>query len=106
MTSRSTVGAVAVAGLLAAAPVALAQRRPAATAAKLPAEVLALACAPKVAYEPPDTPLRVTGGQDSIVRHLHAPGPTTGRHRSPCHSHSDLQRNLMVIGIVGKKRSI
>jgi hypothetical protein len=40
----------------------------------LPAEVLALACAPKAALEVPNTPLRLTGGQDSFVRQSHAPG--------------------------------
>ena len=72
MTSR-ILGAVAVAALLAGGSVA-AQRGPAAAAAKLPAEVLTLACAPSVAVEPPNTPLRITGGQDSSIRHSHAPG--------------------------------
>jgi hypothetical protein len=72
MTSR-TFGAVAVAAVLGSATLA-AQRGPAAAAANLPAEVIALACAPKAAFEFPNTPLRVTGGQDSGVRHSHAPG--------------------------------
>jgi hypothetical protein len=72
MTSR-TFAAVVLAGALAGTTVA-AQRGPAAAAAHLPAEVLALACAPKAALEVPNTPLRVTGGQDSFVRHSHAPG--------------------------------
>jgi hypothetical protein len=72
MTSR-TLAAIAVAAVLGGATVA-AQRGPAATAAKLPAEVLALACAPKAAFGPPETPLRITGGQDSAIRQTHAPG--------------------------------
>ena len=40
----------------------------------LPANVLALACAPNMAFEPPPTPLRITGGQDSFVRRTYSPG--------------------------------
>jgi hypothetical protein len=72
MTSR-TVAAIAVAAMLGSATVT-AQRGPAAAVANLPAEILALACAPKAAFEAPATPLRVTGGQDSSVRQSHAPG--------------------------------
>ncbi len=72
MTSR-TFAAVAVAAVLASATLA-AQRGPAAAASHLPAEVIGLACAPTAALEIPNTPLRVTGGQDSGVRHTHAPG--------------------------------
>lgn len=72
MTSR-TIAAVILAAALAGTTVT-AQRGPAAAAAHLPAEVLALACAPKAALEVPNTPLRITGGQDSSVRHSHAPG--------------------------------
>ena len=52
----------------------MAQTGPAATASKLPREVLALACAPKAAFTQPTTPLRVTGGQAASVRQSHAPG--------------------------------
>jgi hypothetical protein len=72
MTSR-TLAAAAVAAVLGGGTVA-AQRGPAATAANLPAELIALACAPRAAFGPPQTPLRVTGGQDSSFRHVHAPG--------------------------------
>jgi hypothetical protein len=72
MTSR-TLAAVAMVGLLGGATIA-AQRGPVQAAANLPPEVLALACAPKVASGTPATPLRVTGGQDSSVRQSHAPG--------------------------------
>ena len=72
MTSRFLTAAAA-AGILAGTSVA-AQRGPAATASKLPADVVALACAPRAAFEQPDTPLRITGGQDSSVRHSHVPG--------------------------------
>jgi len=63
-----------MAGLLAGGSTAAAQRGPAATAAKLPADILALACAPKAAFDEPNTPLRVTGGQDSAVRRIQMPG--------------------------------
>ena len=72
MTSR-TFAAVMLAAALAGTTLT-AQRGPAAAAANLPAEVLALSCAPKAALEVPDTPLRITGGQDSFVRQSHAPG--------------------------------
>ena len=72
MTSR-TFAAVGVAAVLGSAPLA-AQRGPAAAAAHLPADVLGLACAPRAALEIPNTPLRVTGGQDVGIRHTHAPG--------------------------------
>ena len=45
----------------------LAQRAPAPASVKLPPEVLSLACAPKLAFEAPPTPLRVTGSQESFV---------------------------------------
>jgi hypothetical protein len=73
MTSRTTAGAALLACVLGAAPIA-AQRGPAATPTKLPADVLALACAPRLAFDTPDTPLRVSGGQDSFDRHSYLPG--------------------------------
>ena len=72
MTSR-TFAAVAVAAILGSATLA-AQRGPSAAAAHLPAEVIGLACAPMAALEIPNTPLRVTGGQDASIRHTHAEG--------------------------------
>jgi hypothetical protein len=72
MTSR-TLAVITMAAVLSGASVA-AQRGPAATASNLPADVLALACAPKAAFGLPDTPLRITGGQDAAVRYIHAPG--------------------------------
>jgi hypothetical protein len=74
MTSRSTVGALLAAALLAGASDSTAQRAPAAEASKLAPEVLAMACAPKAAFDEPGTPLRITGGQDSFVRRVHSPG--------------------------------
>jgi hypothetical protein len=76
MTFQKTFAAAA---LVAAAVVAgglpvLAQRAPAPAAVKLPPEVLELACAPKLAFEAPPTPIRVTGGQESLVRRSFAPG--------------------------------
>lgn len=60
--------------LLAVATPASAQRGPAAAASHLSADVLALACAPRIVTEPPVVPLRVTGGQDTFVRRAYAPG--------------------------------
>src|SRR5262245_55165809 len=51
-----------------------AQRGPAPASARLPADVIALACAPRAAFEITDHPLRVTGGQDSVERRTFAPG--------------------------------
>ena len=73
MNSRRTVGAAAAALLALTTPVT-AQRAPAPALTGLPAEVISLACAPTIVYEPPPMPLRVTGGQDTIVRRSHAPG--------------------------------
>lgn len=51
-----------------------AQRAPAPVPTTHSAEILALACAPTLAIEMPATPLRITGGQDSFQRWMHAPG--------------------------------
>src|SRR4030095_7841043 len=51
-----------------------AQRAPAANQLKLPPEVLVLASPPTLPYETPKAELRITGGQDSFVRRIHAPG--------------------------------
>jgi hypothetical protein len=59
--------------ILPAAPLG-AQRGPAPKPTNLSPEVLALACAPTIAFELPPTPLRVTGGQDSAVRRIFQPG--------------------------------
>ena len=72
-SSRST-RVLATAVLLAAATPLLAQLGPPATSTNLPPEILSLACAPRASYEAPATPLRVTGGQDSFIRRIHAPG--------------------------------
>jgi hypothetical protein len=68
------MGAAAGAALLALTAPVIAQRAPAPALTGLPAEVISLACAPTIVYEPPPMPLRVTGGQDTIVRRSHAPG--------------------------------
>jgi hypothetical protein len=59
--------------VLAALP-AIAQRGPAPPTSALPADVISLACAPTLAYERPAVPLRVSGGQESVPRTIHAPG--------------------------------
>jgi hypothetical protein len=52
----------------------MAQRAPAPSATHLPPDVLALACAPRAVYEAPPRPLRITGGQDDVVRRGYSPG--------------------------------
>lgn len=75
MTSKiRTTLALFGAAMVAAAAVASAQQAPAFASTGLPADVLALACAPSIAYEAPLAPMRVTGGQDSGIRLMHAPG--------------------------------
>jgi len=64
------VGAVAA---VPAVPVH-AQRAPAPTSVHLPADVLALTCAPSMTFETPPMPLRITGGQESFVRRIFVPG--------------------------------
>ena len=53
---------------------AAAQNGPAPGPTGLPPAVLALACAPKPAFEPPARTLRISGGQSSTERGIHAPG--------------------------------
>jgi hypothetical protein len=72
-TTRFTSTLVAAAFAAATAPL-LAQRVPATSPTNLPPEVLSLACAPTLTYEAPVVNARVTGGQDSSVRRIHAPG--------------------------------
>ena len=62
------------AGLLAFALPAAAQKGPSQSPSTLPAEVISLACAPRLAYEIPAVPLRITGGQESVERITAAPG--------------------------------
>ena len=66
---------VALAGIwLAGTGDALAQRGPAPAPVHLPPEIISLACAPKVTYAAPPTPLRITGSQESVPHHSFAPG--------------------------------
>jgi hypothetical protein len=51
-----------------------AQRAPAPQPTRLAPEVLALACAPTMVFDAPPRPLRITGGQDTVVRASFAPG--------------------------------
>ena len=60
--------------VLATALPALAQRGPAPTPPALSADVMALACAPALAYGVPDVSLHISGGQESVPRLSHAPG--------------------------------
>ncbi|MGE0591358.1 MAG: hypothetical protein AB7G23_05300 [Vicinamibacterales bacterium] len=75
MTPRGTCAFTLLAALLLALPVpTAAQRAPAVSQLHLPAEVLSLACAPRLAPSVPDRTLSVVGGQDSFIRRIHAPG--------------------------------
>src|SRR4051812_383403 len=65
---------LAAGGLLFAGTPILAQRGPAPEVSHVSADTLAQACAPSLASEPPLGSLRVTGGQDTIVRLSYAPG--------------------------------
>jgi hypothetical protein len=68
-------GVAATAALLVALIIpASAQRGPAPTNSQLPADVLSVACAPRITFELPDRSLRVTGGQDATRRHVWGPG--------------------------------
>ena len=51
-----------------------AQRVPLSVPTGLPTNILSLACAPTVRTGQPDTPLRITGGQEAITRASYAPG--------------------------------
>jgi hypothetical protein len=65
----------ATAALLTALTIpAAAQRGPAPAKTNLPADVLSMACAPRIAFELPDRSLRVTGGQDATPRRAWGPG--------------------------------
>ena len=75
MTVQTKIAAsLAAAAVLAAALPVFAQRAPMPQPVTLPAEVLALACAPKLAFEAPPTPLRITGSQESNVHRMLGPG--------------------------------
>ena len=69
-----SVAPLIAAGVVAAALPVLAQRAPAPGPTNLPADVLSLACAPRLVHEAPPTPLRVSGSQDSFVHRSFAPG--------------------------------
>ena len=64
---RTRVAATA-ALLIAVSTPAMAQRGPAPAMTGLPEDVLALACAPRPAFDIPDQSLRLTGGQDGFRR--------------------------------------
>jgi hypothetical protein len=73
MRFTRTAALTAIAAFLVPAAAA-AQTGPAWTATKIPAEVLALTCAPSNAYEIPPVPLRISGGQSLEARLTSAPG--------------------------------
>jgi hypothetical protein len=74
MTSIVRTTCILLGVALVAVSTAVAQRAPLPPPTKLSPDVLSLACAPSLAYEAPVVALRVTGGQDSIVRRISAPG--------------------------------
>lgn len=74
MTRFRTRVAATAALLIGLTTAANAQRAPIPSSPGLPEDVLALACAPRVAYDIPDQSLRVTGGQDTFRRRTHSPG--------------------------------
>ena len=61
------------AGVLASVTLS-AQTGPAYRPTRLPAETLALACAPSLVFEAQTAALRITGGQDSFARRIFQPG--------------------------------
>lgn len=72
--TRSRAAAAVAALLIALTQPATAQRGPMHSPTHLPAEVLALVCAPQLTFEPPQVALRLTGGQDAFVRRQYGPG--------------------------------
>lgn len=74
MTSTARTFTVLLGCTLVAGSAGAGQRAPGPSSVNLPAEVLSLACAPSLATETPKSVYRVTGGQDSFVRRIHAPG--------------------------------
>ncbi|OFW40138.1 MAG: hypothetical protein A3F70_06065 [Acidobacteria bacterium RIFCSPLOWO2_12_FULL_67_14] len=67
--------ALAIAALALLVPAwAASQSAPAGEPVDLPPEILSLACAPGLSYEPPPMPLRVTGSQHPTVHQTFAPG--------------------------------
>ena len=74
MTRFRTRVAATAALLIALTAPATTQRGPAPSKTGLPEDVLAMACAPRPAFDIPDQSLRVTGGQDAFRRRSYAPG--------------------------------
>ena len=72
--SRFALPAALLAGLLASTVALRAQRVSTTPRTGLPADILALACAPQAGQAQPDTPLRITGGQEAVTRRNYAPG--------------------------------
>jgi len=72
--TRLTVFLGTCACVLTIALPAVAQRGPAPVTTSLSPDVLSLACAPAITYEAPAVSLRVSGGQESVPRQIHAPG--------------------------------
>jgi hypothetical protein len=60
--------------LLGAATPLAAQRGPAPEMTRLSADVIAQACSPALAFEPPLGSVLITGGQDASTRHAYGPG--------------------------------
>ena len=74
MTSNARTFSILLACALVAGSAVSAQRGPAPASANLPPDVLSLACAPSLTFDAPKATYWVTGGQDSFVRRINAPG--------------------------------
>lgn len=72
--SRCAWPAACVAGILASTVPVVAQRAPSPSPTGLSTDILALACAPVSTYDPPATPVRLTGGQDVVTRQIYGTG--------------------------------
>lgn len=74
VSSGAMRAVVLAAGIWLVVSPVLAQRAPTPVPAGLPPNVLSLACAPGLTFDPPPTPLRVTGSQNGFIHRALAPG--------------------------------
>ena len=72
MRAAATTGFVIATAIFVLGSHVSAQRAPAVSPTRLAPDVLAMACAPAIAYEAPPMPLRITGGQDSFARTIYS----------------------------------
>ena len=74
MTRTHSAGLAFAALALAATAPLTAQHGPAPEVTRLPADVIALACAPTLVFEAPSPSMLITGGQDGSTHHSYGPG--------------------------------